>query len=68
MYISLNDLNYLTLGPNEASHLNVARSVFNGNAPYIEHFDARGPLTFYILSICFFFKNFLFIFHLFFVQ
>ena len=60
----LNDLNYLTLGPNEASHLNVARSVFNGNAPYIEHFDARGPLTFYILSICFFFKNFLFIFHL----
>ncbi len=60
----LHDLNYLTLGPNEASHLNVARSVFNGNLPYIEHFDARGPLTFYILSICFFFKNFLLSFHL----
>ena len=58
------DLNYLPLGSNEASHLNVARSVFNGNLPYIEHFDARGPLIFYILSISFFLKNFLLGFHL----
>jgi len=42
------DLNYLPLGSNEASHLIVARSVFNGYLPYIEHFDARGPLIFYI--------------------
>lgn len=64
LYIMSGDLNYLPLGPNESSHLNVARSVFNGNAPYTEHFDARGPLVFYILSISFFFKNFLLGFHI----
>jgi hypothetical protein len=63
-FLITGDLNYLPLGSNEASHLNVARSVFNGSPPYIEHFDARGPLTFYILSISFLFKNFLLGFHL----
>jgi len=63
-FLITGDLNYLPLGSNEASHLNVARSVFNGNPPYVEHFDARGPLIFYILSISFFFKNFLLGFHL----
>jgi hypothetical protein len=63
-FLIAGDLNYLPLGSNEASHLNVARSVFNGSLPYVEHFDARGPLIFYILSVSFFFKNFLLGFHL----
>ena len=63
-YFLTGNLNYLPLGNNEASHLNVAKSVYSGVPPYIEHFDARGPIFFYILSICFFFDNFLLAFHL----
>ena len=58
------DLNFLPLGPNESSHLNVAKSVYNGIPPYIEHFDARGPIFFYFLSLSFFFQNFLVGFHI----
>lgn len=50
----MGDLNYLPLGLNAASHLNVAKSVFEGTPPYIEHFDARGPIIFYFLSLSFF--------------
>ena len=55
LFLFSNYYYYLPLGNNEASHLLVARSVFYGNLPYIEHFDPRGPLLYYIYAISFFF-------------
>jgi len=59
LFFIFKDLNFLPLGSNEASHLIVAKSILSGSPPYTEHFDARGPLFFYILSSIFLFGNFL---------
>jgi hypothetical protein len=59
LFLFSNYYYFLPLGNNEASHLLVARSVFYGNLPYIEHFDPRGPLLYYIYAISFFFPDFL---------